>query len=123
MEPTEERKKPKWLRELETQSWQAELLISVATIVTLFKLPDLLLHCLENLAVSSSEFDYLFLTFMVTYLLAGVYSLIASFSIHFFLRALWIAFLGLNSVYPNGIIVKSEFTMSKDYMKKMKMQY
>ena len=37
-----EKKKPKWLRILEQQSWQAELLISGIAIVGALQLPELI---------------------------------------------------------------------------------
>jgi len=120
METPANMNKPKWLKELETQSWQAELLISGVTIWGLFSLPDLLTDWVERFSVNVVEFDAFFLYTILIYLLGGIYALTISFSVHFFLRALWIALLGLNSVYPEGIIIQPDFFLTEDYIRRIK---
>ena len=96
-------KTPKWLRRLQRESWQAELLISGAAIVGSLQLPalsdDLMSYGLLNYAPDY----YLLFTFINIYFLMGSYTLIACFIGHFALRAIWVGLLGLNSVFPQGI--------------------
>ena len=96
-------KKPKWLKALEKQSWQAELLISGIVIVSLFGLPDKVIEYLIPYVIQSKTVSYFVYDLISFYMLAVVYLLIGIFIFHFGIRVLWIALLGLNSVYPKGI--------------------
>lgn len=107
-------KKPKWLKALEKQSWQAELLISGIIIVNLFGLPEQVIEYAAAYVIQSSPESSFFYDLIVFYLLAVVYFLISIFIYHFGLRVLWIALLGLNSVFPKGIkrVEYSTFSLS-----------
>lgn len=92
--------KPTWLQNLETESWQAELIVSGVAIYGTFQLPDLLeglidwalYHVPDSLSYVSFFFFF--------YLFIGVVALIVLFVTHFILRALWVGLLGLVSVFP-----------------------
>lgn len=116
-------KKPKWLRKLERESWQAELLISGATIIGLLKLPDYMLAFLENIVFESTALTSTFLLILAHYLLIGVYALVICFIFHFAVRALWIALLGLNSVFPDGIQIKPYFNTSEGVLRRIKKEF
>lgn len=116
------KKKPKWLRALETQSWQAELVISGLAIFGSLQLPSLLNNLVDYCLFNFSEeyMEVFFFLFIYPYFAATI--LIFSFIAHLILRALWIGMLGLVSVYPNGINPDQDF-FSKDYMKKFLKEY
>jgi len=84
-------------------TWEMELLISGATAFALMQLPsklDALLYDLIN-RVSSDLSRWAILLW--AYAKIGVVLLIATFVLHLCLRAYWVALVGLNSVYPDGI--------------------
>lgn len=114
---TTPKKKPKWLKALESQSWQAELVISGLAIFGSLQLPSFLNgivdYCLYNF--SEDYMDIFSFLFIYPYFTAAI--LIFSFIGHLILRAVWIGMLGLVSVYPNGINRDQDF-FSKDYMEK-----
>lgn len=116
------KKKPKWLRTLESQSWQAELIVSGLAIFGSLQLPEILHNlvdfCLYNL--SEEYMNIVFYLFIYPYYAAVL--LIISFIVHLILRGLWIGMLGLASVFPNGINMKQEF-FSQDYMEKFMKKY
>lgn len=116
------KKKPKWLRALETQSWQAELVISGLAIFGSLQLPSLLNSIVDYCLFNFSEpyMEIFFFLFIYPYFAATI--LIFSFIAHLVLRALWIGMLGLVSVYPNGINPDQE-VFSKDYMQKFLKEY
>ncbi len=120
---TVKRKAPKWLKALEAQSWQAELLISGLVIAGLLQLPDIFIHWCEGYILESNEMGFMFLSFASMFLLAGIDSLILFFGFHFIFRSIWIALLGLNSVYPDGIDVGSTNGGGPKIWKKMKEKY
>jgi len=114
---TTSKKKPKWLKILETQSWQAELVISGMAIFGTLQLPALVDN-LVNFSLYYFSTDYMdILYFVFIYLYFACLILIISFITHLVLRSLWIGLLGLNSIYPDG--VNKDFKMyGKDYMEK-----
>ena len=110
-------KKPKWLKKLEQESWQAELLISSAAIYAAFQLPELI-NYFSNWAITYFDFeDAMWNYALLGYLSLAAIALIISFVSHFVLRTIWIALIGLNSVFPDGIKQEGG-TYSKYYMEK-----
>jgi len=98
MEATEI-KKPKWLKKLEQESWQTELLISSAAIYAAFQLPELI-NQLSNWAITYFAFEDAKWNYaLIMYLSFAAVILILSFVTHFILRTIWIALIGLNSVF------------------------
>ncbi|MEM9888109.1 MAG: hypothetical protein AAF849_19605 [Bacteroidota bacterium] len=120
---TEPSSKLSWLKLLELQSWQAELLISGAIIAGLLQLPEIYINWIEGYLLESSELGFWFLTMTSLLILAGINALVFFLGLHFFLRSMWIALLGLNSVYPNGINVQSTQGAGPKYWKKTKEKY
>lgn len=114
--------KPNWLLNLEKESWQAELIISGLAIFGSLQLPDLIDRFGQwGMTYFSADLG-LFLTMFLVYLHFASGILIFAFISHFILRAVWIGFIGLNSVYPEGI--KTEGGMySKIFMEKFKADY
>lgn len=115
-------KKAKWLRILEQQSWQAELIISGIAIFGSLQLPGMIFSLADEVLVRFSDDSLIYLQYFFIYLLVGVRFLIAGFIIHFVLRALWVGMLGLVSVFPQGIREKSSMH-SEDYLKKIRAEF
>lgn len=94
--------KPKWLRKLERESWQAELIISGLAIIGSLQLPGLL-DAAERYTLLNYDRDTLFICYIVfIYWKIFVNGVIILFLFHFVVRALWIGLVGLNSVFPGG---------------------
>lgn len=110
---------PEWLKKLEEESWQAELIISGLAIYGTLQLPELVEWlmdwCLASLDSSYFKLFYLFFT----YLGFGAYMLIFIFIAHFVLRAVWIGLVGLNSVFPQGINEHSD-NYSKQFIRQFR---
>lgn len=117
------RKIPKWLQKLEAESWQAELLISGLVVAGLLQAPDLLITWGEYYLIHSTELGEFFIQMAIMMVLFAMEVLIIIFGIHFCLRAIWIAMLGLNSVYPDGINTASKAGSGPLYWKKAKKLY
>lgn len=112
-----------WLKELGIQSWQAELVMSGLIVTVLFQLPNIFIKWVEPSIIQSGELEYSFLKFASMGLLMGIDSLVVIFGIHLLFRGIWIALLGLNSVYPNGIDIKSTKGMGEKYWLKAREKY
>ena len=123
MEYTEQQQvgKPKWLRKLERESWQAELIISGLAIIGSLQLPTLLDQA-ETYCLLNYDRDTLFICYIAAVywriLIAG---LIVLFIFHFIVRALWIGLVGLNSVYPGGFKPNERF--SPHFQKKLREEF
>ena len=112
-----------WLKELEVQSWQAELIMSGLIITGLFQMPDVFIKWAETSIIQSGEIEFTFLKLASVYFLIGIDCLIIFFGIHLLFRGIWIALLGLNSVYPNGIDIQSTNGMGEKYWLRSKKKY
>ena len=103
-QPLKKTKKPRWLRKLERESWQAELLISGIALFGTLQLPGLLRMSQNYLLLNSTNESLFYWFFAQSYWVFFVYILIGLFMYHFIIRTLWIGMVGLNSVYPDGIV-------------------
>jgi hypothetical protein len=112
-----------WLKELAIQSWQAELVMSGLIITGLLQMPDLFIKWVEPSIIQSGEIEFSFLNMASTFFLIGIDTMIIFFGVHLLFRGIWIALLGLNSVYPNGIDVTSTGGLSEKYWQKAKEKY
>lgn len=111
--------KPEWLSKLEEESWQAELIISGLAIYGTLQMPDVVEWLMDwSLAGIDTRFHLLLYMFFI-YLGIGAYILILLFVSHFILRAVWIGFVGLNSVYPKGVSDDTD-SFSADFIRKFK---
>jgi len=111
-------KTPKWLRRLEKESWQAELLISGLALFGSFQLPEFS-YWLIDLFVKNLPHEQYFWGYMIAYMsLFGVSILSTFFIIHLILRAYWIGLIGVNSVFPQGYKIDNEL-YSPLYTKKI----
>lgn len=120
---TQEKRSDDWLKILETQSWQAELIISGLIITGLLKLPNWIKDEGQSYLLNSTDSSSFFLEMMLMFLMTAGYALIIFFTAHFIMRTIWIALLGLNSVYPNGINPNSNNSLGPSYWKKLKKEF
>lgn len=102
MEVQEDKKHtiPKWLKELQENSWELELLISGGAIFTLFQVSDVWINWLETMNIIS------FLPGRAIFLLLGTLGLETlklGFILHLILRAFWLSMVCINYVFPTGI--------------------
>ncbi|PZO05360.1 MAG: hypothetical protein DCF27_13955 [Lysobacteraceae bacterium] len=86
-----------------TPTWDMELLLSGATVFALFQGAQAMMaggaYLLPRL-----QGDLLVLAEMLfTYGYGGLILLALTFALHLVIRAYWVAMIGMNSVYPNGI--------------------
>ena len=86
-----------------TPTWEVELLLSGALVFSMLQLPVLLddaIYSLRPRLAGSMNYGAFMLYF---YLKITSYALIATFALHLSQRAIWVAGLGLRSVYPGGV--------------------
>ena len=103
-----ENKTPKWLRRLEKESWQAELLISGLALFGSLQLPKFV-YALSDMLVDHLPYEQYSIGYILSYVcLLGVSILSSFFVIHLVLRAYWVGLIGLNSVFPDGYQIENE---------------
>lgn len=111
-------KTPKWLRRLEKESWQAELLVSGLALFGSFQLPEIT-YWLIDFFIKNLPHEQYFWGYVIAYMsLFGVSILSTFFIIHLILRAYWIGLIGVNSVFPQGYKIENEMYSSL-YTKKI----
>lgn len=119
---TNHSEKRDWLRRLEQESWQSELVISGVAIYGSLQLNDsvsgLVGWSIDFFSTSSHQFLYLFFI----YLFVGTTALTWCFVLHFILRALWVGLVGLNSVFPQGINLDTT-SYPRDFMERIKQEF
>jgi hypothetical protein len=90
---------PKWLRKLQENSWEMELLISGGAIFSLFQLSDLYVDFISSLKMTNAIVGLGILS------MVGMFSLkllTVGFITHLIFRAFWLALVCINYVFPNG---------------------
>lgn len=115
-------KSPKWLKRLERESWQAELVISGLAIFGSMQLPPYILET-GKWALNYFIEPGILLYFAISYLYVASIFLVASFIIHFILRTVWIGLIGLNSVFPEGINRKYMKNYSRFFIERLLKKY
>jgi hypothetical protein len=106
-----------WLQRLKDDSWEAELLISAASIFAIMKAFSLLSWGVDFF-INNLHPEQYYIGYMISvfgYFALGILG--AFFVIHFSLRAYWIGLIGLNSVFPDYSIKEGQY--SEIYNKKM----
>lgn len=91
---------PGWLKNLQENSWEVELLISGGAVFSLFQIPDAFIQWLRSLRilVDFPGFSILLITGTL-----GIKILTNGFILHLILRAWWLALVCLNYIFPAGI--------------------
>lgn len=96
-----------WLQYITEQSWEPELLISGLAIYATLKMPGLFSEAYNyyqyNLQAGTGIFDEMLPLLIYCVFTTIAYVLAASFIMHFIVRAFWVGFIGLMSVYRHGI--------------------
>lgn len=102
--------KPHWMGEVARQSWEPELLISGAAAFASLSLPNLIASgyaaYASNLMTGTGTIDRMFPLLIFGVFASAAQILIVTLITHFTMRAFWIGFIGLLSVYPKGIQYK-----------------
>jgi hypothetical protein len=104
-----EKEKRHWLKRLQSDSWEPEILISGIVIYGLFKIfpfVDELKVFLQNYVSEFFSQGSIF-DFLIALLKVSISWLIIGFITHLFLRSFWVAYIGLSYVYNNEIKYKS----------------
>lgn len=92
---------PQWIQEQQRQSWQIEILIASGLIFFLTKIPQYLGGRFTTYTQAAD-----FGPESIILLIGGLYFsrvLLIGFIVNLVLRALWLAYLGINFVYPHDI--------------------
>lgn len=91
---------PKWLKQIQENSWELELLISGGAIFTLYQLSDYFLEFIFTVKFTSHiPGTDLFIVLGMF----GLKVLTLGFTAHLLLRAFWLGLVCVNYVYPGGI--------------------
>lgn len=100
MEENEFNKKntPKWLKTIQLNSWEAELLISALVLYALFQIPEVLDDYSHRNFKRGSDFIRVF-----NALKSGISFLQFGYILHISVRGIWVASVGFSYVFPNGI--------------------
>lgn len=86
-----------------TPTWEMELLISGATVFGLMQLPAPLSRATALLMNSNADLIASLISTISIYLYVSLIALIVAFILHLIARGYWVAMVGLDSVYPQGI--------------------
>lgn len=112
-------KKPKWLEQLEKESWQAELLISGIALFAASQLPKLVERLIDFVLVNIPPTDAALFYGLFVLLYFGVYLLVGGLILHFLLRAFWVGLIGFNSVFGGEINTENDAYYSKVFLRKV----
>ncbi len=89
---------PGWLKTIQLNSWEAELLISALVLYALFQVPDFL----DKTALQNFDRDSN-LHGLFGVLERAIQLLSFGYILHILVRGIWVASVGLSYVYPKGI--------------------
>ncbi len=92
---------PKWIKKIQEQSWQIEILIASGLVLFLYNLPSVLLNYFIDISESTLPRAEPVILFLGAYIFSR--ALLLGFIVTLFLRSLWLAFLGINYAFPEGI--------------------
>jgi hypothetical protein len=99
----EDVKAPKWLKRIQENSWEGEILISGGAIFTLLQLSDFLVYIKTMLSENLPLFG---LDEVIIFSMVMLKWVTLSFAFHLILRGYWVALLCVNSAFPAGINTK-----------------
>ena len=89
---------PGWLKTIQLNSWEAELLISALVLYALFQIPDYLdQFSLRNFPRGSKIHG------LVNWIQDAVQILSLGYILHIIIRGTWVASVGLSYVFPKGV--------------------
>ncbi len=108
----ESRPTNKWVKKLQQESWELELLVSGFSIVLLTQLTKWLQVVIDNIGANLNMNSsltvgmYIFLAFV----LLASYALIINLIVHLVFRGFWVGIVGLGSVAPNTDFEKLKYS-------------
>ncbi|MEP1035619.1 hypothetical protein [Ekhidna sp.] len=89
---------PQWLKTIQLNSWEAELLISALVLYALFQIPDYLsLSSLQYFERGSRMHS------LINLLVDAIQLLSFGYILHILVRGIWVASVGLSYVFPGGV--------------------
>ena len=91
---------PQWLKSLQENSWELEILISGGAIFSLLQFSDIFIEWIKYIRILGA------LPAMNVLLLVGIFAikvLTIGFILHLIFRAFWLALVCVNYVHPSGI--------------------
>ena len=89
---------PDWLKTIQLNSWEAELLVSALVLYALFQVPDYVEMFHQKNFDRGSQFHGFFRIFVL-----AIELLKFGYIFHILVRGLWVASVGLSYVFPKGI--------------------
>ena len=92
--------KPKWLIEIQNNSWEPELFISAGVVFTLVQIPKFL-H--NQSIIMTQESGFIESQIIANFLVMAVNGLTVGFIVHLITRGFWIGMVCMSYVFPNGI--------------------
>ncbi|MBI9068868.1 MAG: hypothetical protein JEZ09_16345 [Salinivirgaceae bacterium] len=104
--------KNKWLKRLQQESWELELLVSGFSILLLFKAGNYLTDVSQNInlflnrSIASANAASIFIDILTL----AVFALIINLTIHLLMRGFWVGIVGLGSVAPKTDIDKLNYS-------------
>ncbi|MEL6867980.1 MAG: hypothetical protein AAFP19_26380, partial [Bacteroidota bacterium] len=115
--------KPEWLQALESQSWQAELIASGLAIFGSMEIGNYIERMAYWVLPLFSDSVLNNLRYVFIYLFIAQAILVFSFIIHLVLRIIWAGFLGLSSVYPEGITMNEQSGFTLSFIGKLRKEF
>ncbi len=96
---------PRWLQQLQLNSWEPEILLSGIVLLGLFQVPGLLDRLLAYLEVNMyGEINNL--DSFINWVKIAVYWLTIGLTLHLISRGIWVGMIGLSFIMPQGINFK-----------------
>ncbi len=96
-----EEETPEWLKVIQLNSWEAELLISALFLYILFQIPDVI-EMYRGVHFERADMTYRLLGFFKDALVV----LSIGYVIHIVTRGIWVANIGLSYVFPQGMDIE-----------------
>ncbi|PWJ42890.1 hypothetical protein [Sediminitomix flava] len=105
--PSTRQKLPKWLVNIQYNSWEPELFISGGAIFTLLQIPQWLN---QQSILIKQQTGFIESILIAHFLLVAINGLTLGFALHIIMRGFWIGMVCLSYVYPQGAnIAKMKF--------------
>lgn len=100
MEKPNQRSTPEWLKRVQENSWEPEILLSGLVLIGLLQLPAMIRRASDFYRAETLSGNLLG---VFTALEQIVYVLVFGLIVHLFLRSVWVGLIGLTYTFPKGI--------------------
>lgn len=94
---------PKWLKKVQQNSWEPEILLSGFVLIGLLQLP---MYIDKFSMVANPELLKGNLSGLFSGLKLAIYALVSGLIVHLFFRGVWVGYVGLSYTFPNGVDLK-----------------